>query len=287
MSYISDGLPGTKLTAVFTHNPVASVTFGDFWFGAGTTPPTISIDRIVAKIGNYRALDDDQAYHNSTYTYVCKFQGCNDYNTSTHTGTFSDLGFSIEGKPDYVGKWIEGTSGALLLKRVNCVRVVWDYMPGPQTGSNQYWAPLHDLEIYGDLVKYSFVALGPAGSGGNSSILCAPGSYEKLRGGIGASASAGAQRTWHYPIGAASQMSAISMARMLLTLHLRMANQRRYEYHGLIPGTPALGITISVDETGDGAADYTGVLREYSISITGDYCHATGTVLSSAAEVIE
>jgi hypothetical protein len=285
MEFTCDGAPGSKLGAVFEHQVADSIDFGHYWFGADA--PVISLDRIKLKINSYRVIDPGnygQDYHNAENEYVCRVEGCNDYNTTTHAGTWVDLGFGLEGKPNSDGTWVEGEAVAFTVRNVNAIRVVWDYMCGAKNATTYYWAFIHDIEIEGDTVKYELVQLtDDSGNVGYPRLVYAPASYEKLRGGIGAaSASGGVQRVREVFIGASSQPAAVSIGRIYLITSLRRSRQRRYSYEGVLPGTPELGITIT-DSDG-----YEGVLREYSYAVgSGGAGIVTGVILDTSADVIE
>jgi hypothetical protein len=230
-----------------------------------------------------------QSYRNDDDEYIIRFQACADYNSTTNNGTWVDLGFEIQGKPTVEGTWVEAVCRTFALRKVNAIRVLWDYMAGNKT-SETYLAAIHSLEINGNLLKRTLVQLSDQdGDAGNPNMLIAKGSFEKMRGGILATDGVGGcQRVKTVPIGAASGASAVSMGRTLLTVALRQINMRRYRYEGEMPGTPELGITIAADEDGDGSPDYTGVLREYSMAIgAGGHTITTGVVLDTAADVIE
>lgn len=230
-----------------------------------------------------------QTYNNEMLTWICRVEGCSDYNSSTHAGTWVDLGFSVESKPASEGTWIEAEATTFAQRAVNAIRLVWDYMPGPKV-VDEYWACLHDIEVNGSTIRYATCQLtDDAGNVGKPEYLYAPASFEKLRGGILATSGpsvAGTQRCKAEEIGCASEHSALSMARIILLTSLRMHGLRRYIYEGVHPGTPELGMTVACVE--DGATTYTGILREYAFAI-GEcgITSTTGTVLSTATAVIE
>lgn len=288
MEFTCDGAPGSKLGAIFEHDPGGSIEFGHYWFGAGVTPPTISLDRISLKINSYRAIDAAwQDYYNTDMEYSMRVEGCNDYNSTTHAGTWVDLGFGLEGKPNPEGTWVGGEAVAFSIRNVNAIRLVWDYMAGYKT-AHSHIAFVHDIEIEGDTFKYEFIQLtGDPLVVGYPRFVYAPASYEKLRGGVDAHLGLdtyyhGPQRVKEVNIGASSQPAAVSIGRIHLITSLRRSKQRRYRYEGILPGTPELGITV----TDVGA--YVGVLREYSYAVgAGGIGYVTGVILDTSADVIE
>jgi len=294
MQWTCDGKNDSKVGAIWTNeNPGASINFADFFFGTGTTPPSIDLDKIKLAVGNYRAIEGwNRSTDNTTFTWVVRVYGCDNYDTTSaatrNASTWVDLGFSMEGTPAAEGSWVEGEALAFAKRRVNAIRLVWDYMPGPKTSGEYYYAVLHDIEILGNLIKYARCQLASTGAG-DAAKLVAPASYEKLRGGVKASTGvAGCQRVKSVKLGAASGPAAQSMARILLLTYLRMSEMRRYSYQGVLPGTPELGITIACDEDNDTVVDYTGVLREYSFAIGPvGISEATGTILSTVQAVID
>ena len=296
MQYTTDGKPDSKLAAYFhEYDPVTGVlagpvVFGHYWFGDDV--PLVNLNRIALTIGTYKQIDpglNRQYYHNAAETYVVRLQGCTDYNKTTHVGTWQDLAFGMEGEPNAVGGWARGEASAFALPQVNAIRIIWDYMAGPNHYKS-FYAVLHDIEIFGDLVKYAMCQLAHttehAAHAGEPEYYFADESYIKLRGGIKAiHGVGGSPRVKNEMIGAASGPSAISIARTMLVTSLQQYGQRRYMYEGVHPGTPELGLTIAVKESD--AVTYKGVLREYSMAIMGaGETITTGTVLSTEASVI-
>jgi hypothetical protein len=281
----TDGKTGSKLVAVFTHNPAARIEHSQYYFGTGAPP--VNLNEITLIVGNYRVIDAAwQDYYNSDKTWIVPLEGCIDYNPATHSGTWVDLGCSLESKASPEGTFVEHTFNLFSVRRVNAVRVMWDYMAGGKT-AHSHWAPLHDIEIIADQVKYVLVQLtdDPAKKG-KSAYVYGPQSYEKLRGGVKATSGVGgSQRVMVYPIGAASHAAAVSLGRIALTTHLARWNQRRYGYRGIVPGNPELGITITVVE--DTGVSYTGVIREVAILADVNGIDIQATILDSSASVIE
>lgn len=281
----TDGKPGSKLVAHYSHDPVGPVEHSQYYFGAGA--PTVCLNRIKVTVGTYREIDATQYQRNADDTWLIRLEGAQNYNDATHIGTWFDLGCSVESKPSKEGTYAEGTFTVFAERRVNAVRVVWVNMAGPDTPPPNNWAPLHDIEIIADQVKYVLVQLTDnVLDKGKSAYLYGPASYEKLRGGVKAGiATGGSQRSLHWPIGAASHASAVSIGRLVLLTHLARWNQRRYGYEGIVPGSPELGITINCVETG--GTTYTGVIREYALVATADGISIQGTILDAAASVID
>lgn len=289
MDMVVDGRPDTKLGAIFDHDPTDTIEFGQFWFGAGTTPPAIHLDQISLKIGNYREIDPNQPHRNSTNTWVVHLEGCDDYSTATHSGTWVNLGIEFEGFPDKNGKWVQSGSATAFKKRtVNAVRILFDYMPGPDTPDPKHYAVIHDLEIQGSNVQYVLVQLSALTTdAGDATKLIASGSFEKMRGGIKSGSSIpGCPRILSYPIGAASDAAAVSLGRVLLIDKLRLHTMRRYRYEGVLPAKPEVGLTLEIDENGDGGVDYTGVLWNWGIVADENGIVTTGSVLDMSASVI-
>ena len=287
LGMVTDGKSYTKCTAVYKHDPGDSIDFGHFWFNSGDDPDPIYLDEIILRIGSYRGIDATQPHQNSSREYYCKLQGCDDYNVTAHSGTWEDIGCALSGRPNVYGKWVEGKFDAFLKRKVSAIRIIWDYMPGAKTVP-MHWAPVHDLIIYGNERKYVEVQLTDnAANKGNPYYIYAPATFEKLRGGINASGSAGTQLCKEIDIGPSSDGAALSMARKLLKLSLVKFQQRTYEYNGLFPSKPHLNLTVDVDEDGDGVADYTGVITGYSLSVTPDGILTTATVRDYDSSVIE
>jgi len=291
MDMVVDGRPDTKLGAFYDYDPAGSIEFGQFWFGPGTTPPAINLDQINLKIGSYREIDADQPHRNSTNTWVVHLEGCDDYSTATHSGTWVNLGVEFEGFPDKNGKWVQSGNATAFKKRtVNAVRIMFDYMPGPDTitGSELHSAVIHDLEIQGSNVQYVLVQLSALTTdAGDATKLIASGSFEKMRGGIkSGNGIPGCPRILSYPIGAASDAAAVSLGRVLLIDKLRLHTMRKYRYEGVLPAKPEVGLTLEVDENGNGEVDYTGVLWSWGIVADGNGIVTTGSVLDMSASVI-
>jgi len=291
--YAIDDDPKTVFGATWSYGVSGDVDMGHFWFGAGTTPPLMYLKNMKLRIGGAGQIKDlanQQDYCNPEKEYEMHVEGCIDYDSDAHTGTWVDLGFSLKGKPgDNAGGWVTGEASAFSLTKVNAVRIVWDYMMGgkPQGGISvpRYHAYIYDLEINGDTIKYTNVQLTDTVKG-DPNYYYAEDPFEKLRGGIKASiGTAGVQRVTTEDIGAGSENAAVSTGRLMLLAGLRLHGQRRWEYRGVLPGTPELGITLKYETT---AEDYTGVLREYSMGIgAGGQTICTGVVLSTETDVIE
>ncbi len=287
MNFVADGKPGTKLGAIFDHDPAGAIEFGHWYFGAGVTPPTINLDRVNIKINKYRVIDTHQPHQNDQKSYLVRLQGCNDYNATTHAGTWFDLGCEIEGSPELNGRWVEATFTQFIDRSVNAVRVLWDYMAGTKDGPNHY-AWIHDLVIEGDTVKYVYVQTTDREDLiGNVSYVYAPDSHIKLRGGVKSAGTDGCPRAYHHEVGATTRSAALSIGRTMLKIRLTRHKMKGYDYDFILPAKPELGITISVDEDGDSVYDYTGVIHSYRVSLTADGQRTSGTVMNHSAAVIE
>lgn len=283
-----DGRVTSKLGGEFDHDPAASFDFGHFYFGSGTTPPAISLDKIAVRVNTYREIDAGQPYRNSSNTYVVRFQGCDDYSTATHTGTWVDLGFEIEGEPEKFGTSVYAAATVFAKRKVNAVRIMFDYMAGADTGNPVHQGYVHELIINGDTTKYVYVQTTDSTDDiGDNTKLYAPASHEKLRGGVESEGVGGSPRCYYYEIGAASEGAALSLARTALKMKLAQYAQRHYEYRGPLPNKPELGKTIAVDEDNDGVAEYTGVIRAYSVQVADPAIITTARVLDHNASVIE
>lgn len=290
MSLVADGKPFTKLGGIFKHNPGGSFTFGDFWFGAGTTPPVIKLDEIVLRVANYRELGDWQSnFQNEDKTWVLRVEGCDDYDTTTNTGTFVNIGFEMEGDPEGTAKWADGKATAFTKQNVNALRLVFDFMPGPRK-ADWFYGIVHDFEVYGNAIQYTTVNLtDDAGDIGDPRFIYAPDTFQKLRGGFKAQNGVpGVPRMFQHPIGPSSEGAAISLGRIRLANMLRLHNMRRAEYAGVLPFKPELGRTIGIDEDGDDVDDYVGVLRQYEVEYNADEgtLIARGTILDSTTGVL-
>lgn len=282
----TDGKPGSKLVAHYSHDPGGSVEHSQYYFGTGS--PTVCLNQIKLTVGTYREIDASQYQRNGDDTWLIRLEGAQDYSFGAPpTATWFDLGCSLESKPSKDGTYVSGTFNLFSERRVNAVRIVWVNMAGPDTPPPNNWAPLHDIEIIADQVKYVLVQLSDlVADKGKSAYLYGPASYEKLRGGVKASSGVGgSQRSLHWPIGAASHASAVSIGRLVLLTHLARWNQRRYSYEGIVPGSPELGITINCVE--DSGTTYTGVIREYAMVATADGISIQGTILDANAAVID
>jgi len=282
-----DGRPETKLMAVFNHEPGGEVEFGKYWFGPGDSPPIGNLEMLEMAVAAYRVIDPDyQNYYNEDREFVIRVEGCDDYVVSTDSGTWQELGVYYRGKPQVDGKWVSAKATAFAISRVNCIRFIWEYMPGFKT-PHTYHAVIHWLKIHIDTTKYIYVQITDDETKiGNPLYLYAPAAYQKMRGGIGSVGSAGAPRSLPYDIGAASEGAAISLARTKLLTHLRNHQMRRYEYSGPLPVKPELGLSIGVDEDADGSDDYIGEIWEYAVTVGADGIIATAAVKDSTADTI-
>ncbi len=288
MKYTCDGLSHTKLAGRFWHNPAAPFEFGHWWFGDGVIPPAINLDRAALKVASYKNIDDWQSYKNPEKTYVVRILGCNDYNSTNHTGTWFELGCVMEGKARATKTWCAGEWFHFLERKVNAVKVVFDYMPGWKE-TDAHWGVIHNFVIEGDTEQYVFVQLTDSIKG-NPLYVYAPASFEKMRGSFGASSGpsvAGVGRNIQHPIGAASEGAAISLGIALLKTKLRQYEQRRYRSMQELPAKPELGIQIGVDENNDTVIDYEGIIREYALLIQDESIYVEAAVLDYAANLIE
>ncbi len=278
-----DGKPGTKLTAWFEHDPGGEFDFGHFWFGTGA--PIVTLDKIKIAIGTYRVIKSwGRTTDNDAGTILVRIDGCDDYNTGTHTGTWQPLGFIIEKSPEINGTSVAAEASSFILRAVNAVRIVFEYMAGPKQSGDYYWAPVHLFEIEANSTSFVFVQTSDSVQN-DPLYYYAPDAHRKMRGGVKSSGAAGSPRVAVYPIGAASEGAAISIARQFLQNKLALAQRRHYDYSGVLPAKPEIGYTVSVDENGDAAVDYTGVVMSYNIGIV-DAVECSLSLLDTTAVAI-
>jgi len=278
------GDPAQKLHAEIQHDPTTDFEFCQFWFGAGTTPPAIKLDSISIRVNNYRAIEGwNRTTAAADFTYQVYLQGCTDYNSSTNSGTWQDLGCEIHGLPASEGVPDMVEFSQFLLTSVNAVRVMFRYMAGPKRDGDYYWAVVHDLVIQGDVASYVLVQTSDTEQG-DPLYYYAPAYHEKVRGGLKASTSAGSAKVLDIDIGPSSEGAAISIARAKLLHSAPMFQQKTYLYKGVIAegDKPELGETITV--TPD---SYTGVLRAMDIVITPVSTEYTLTLLDDDASVLQ
>jgi len=289
MARIFDDDPKTKLVAVYQYVPTYPVTdLLHIWFGAGATPPVVTLKRIAMRVGA-------GGYSGSLHF---RWEGCNDYSTGTHdsaSSTWYDIGCEASQNTDNIkAKWVAVEFDEIAIKQANALRLRIEALPncdgnpqGAWWGDARRWFQIFDIEVNADVVKYAECQLTDT-TKGNPNYYYAPASFEKMRGGVKASTGvAGCQRVKNMSIGASTDAAAISIARLQLLASLRMQGQRHYKYQGVMPGVPELGLTIACDEDGDDVVNYTGVLREYTMMIleSGE-TFTTGTVLSTNTDLI-
>lgn len=268
---IRDGDPASKLTAYFEHDPGGEFVFGDFWFGSGVTPPPLDLDKIAMRINNYRAIEGwNRTTDNADFEYVVRVDGCSDYNTSTNTGTWEELGFVIEGKPFIDGVPILHEARNFIKRTVNAIRIVFEFMAGDKRTGDFYTASVHDLIVEGSTTDYVYVQTSDS-TQNDKEFIYAPDTHNKLRGGVKA-ANAGAgvggsPKVYNHPnIGGASEDAAYSVARTVAKIKLATHAALHVEYKGILPAAnkPELLDTWKVQQ-GGGIADFTGYIRGYSI----------------------
>ncbi len=286
LEFAVDGRDDTKIGGLFKHDPTGDFDHSHWWFGTGVTPVVVDLNRIEIRINNYRVIGPKQPFQNSNKTYLCRIDGCVDYNSSSHTGTWQELGCFMTGEPSVNGGSVKGNWTAFLLQRVNAIRVVWEFMPGPKE-PNQYYGVIHDLFIVTNNVKFAEVQLtDDVADKGDSTKIFAPDSFRKLRGGIHSSTNvAGTQRPIWHRIGASSDGAAVSLARTLLKTNLVLYESKRGEYTGPLPVKPDLGTTVTITET-PGGATYTGALRSSLVTVTHDEIRVIADVFDYDAAVI-
>jgi len=284
MSVLYDGKLETKLIGEFTHDPGAApikFVFGDFWFGAGATPPIINLDLIELYVNSYRVIDTNQTRRNTQKTYVVKVQACDDYSTGSHDTAgngWHDLD-TFEGLPAVNGKSVKFEIKKFILREANAIRIVFEYMAGYKT-VNSYLGIVHQLKVQGNNTSYALIqTTDDAAKKGLPPFLYVPDTHKKLRGGVNSSGAAGSPRTKHIDIGAASYGGAVTIGRALLESAITLYQMRTYEYEGELNAKPELGDTIEIDETGNGSADYTGVMRALELEIAADGIGAEFDVL--------
>ena len=277
MDVTADGRNDSKLMAFFHAHVTKEFVFGHWYFGDDLR--MIDLEEIEVAFGCYRACNPKwQLYCSEEGEVIIRFEGCDDYNKITHTGTWQPLGFRIKGKPPPGGdgKFAIASATQFSITKVNAIRIIFEYMPGPKE-IGQYWAIIHSLRIIGNTTKYVYVQLTDQSyHKGNPLYVTADAAMRKLRGGVGSAGTPGSPRVLTKSIGAASGGAAISIGRDTLKTHLRKHSMRRYEYTGALPVKPELGLSIGVDEDADGIDDYIGTIREYAVTVAADgiFCRA-------------
>lgn len=286
LEFAVDGRDDTKISGLFKHDPTGDFEHSQWWFGTGVTPPLVDLNQIELRINNYRVIGPKQPFQNSNQTYFCRIDGATDYNSSSNTGTWQELGCFITAEPSVNGGSAKGLWTRFLLQRVNAIRVVWEFMAGPKE-SNQYYGVIHDLFVVTNVVKFAEVQLtDDVADKGDSTKIFAPLSFRKLRGGVHSSVGVGGtQRPIWHRIGASSDGAAVSLARTLLKTNLVLYESKRGEYTGILPVKPDLGTTVTITET-PGGATYTGALRTSFVSVTSDEIRIVADVFDYDAVVI-
>lgn len=266
MRYALDNRLDSKLAAYFEDNdPGGPFEFADFWFGDDA--PIVNINRIKLAVNAYRVIE---GYNRSTaredFNYQVRLEACDDYDTATHTGTWVDMGCMMSGYPGKDALSAQAEFRNFAISNVNAIRIVFDYMAGRKAVGDYYWGIVHNFFVDADVENYQFVQTTATDDlGGN--FIYVPETHYKLRGGVNSSGGAGSPRVLMYDIGASSDGAALTLAKTLLTMKLVQYSQRHYEYRGVLLTIPELGDTIAVDETGDGSADYTGILMGMTADI--------------------
>ena len=273
-----DGRLDTNLRAEISHDPGGEFIYSWHWFGSGNTPPTIRADEIIAEINAYRS-NADRSRANENETYVMRIDGCNDFDATDQasiesSGTWYVLG-RIEGIAERDGETVKLEIDAFIVREINAIRLVWEYMAGPVEDGHKYWATCHRLIVRGNITKYQFVQTS-ASTENDPLFVYDVAAHTKLRGGVNADGAAGSPRVKYVKIGAASDEGAISLARTYLTNSLILYKRVTYTRQGALTALPALGKTVETDEDGSGAADYTGVSRGWGIRATAK----AGTVVT-------
>jgi hypothetical protein len=258
-----DGRLDTKNVAEFEEqDPGAPFPHSDWWFGSGA--PLITLDEIEVWAGFYRAIEGwNRSTANENNTAVLKVMGANDYNPATFVGTFFDLGSRLEGIPEPDAQEpVKLLIDQFLDPVVNCIRIVWEFMPGRKADGDWYRAAIHQLRIQGNVTKYKYIqTTDNAANKTDPLFLYVPNTHKKLRGGIGASGGAGKQKCRERKIGAASDGAAITIGRAWLERSVKLWNTRSYLFTGTLNAKPELADTVGSDETGDGSSDYDGILQ--------------------------
>lgn len=267
---IVDGDLGTKLQGEFTHDPGNPFVHSDWWFGdESPTPGEIGLDKVSLTVNAYQDITANQTHKNADKEYVVRVLGCDDYNTTTHDTAgngWQDIGLIITGKPSHGGLTASKEVTAFAMPRVNALRIQFDYMAAPRSGTNYYYGTVHGFRVQGDVRGFVFVQTDGT-TRDESKLVYAVDTHTKLRGGVKSSGGAGSPRVLYHETGALSEGAAISLGRSLLLVKLRLFEERLYEHLAIPSAKPELGDTIEIDEDGDGSPDYTGVLRGYSLTI--------------------
>lgn len=298
IDHISDGKQETALRGTFKYNPAVPIEFGHFWFGTpvANVPPVTNLNKVTLRIGAY-CLNNLQLANIGDGGYEVLLYGCDDYNSLTHAPAtqWHPLGVSMKAASSNNYTVNEHVAESFAISQINCLRIVFNFLThGFDALGDVRMMVIHDL-----IVECSVSIEG--GSKGLVTVeltdnpllkndptkIYAPDTFRKLRGGVGASVGvAGTPSCEHYPIDVASDQAAISLARYRLLVKLRKYQEREYEYRGFLPAVPRLGITVGVDETGDGVADYTGVMRSCQTTVGSDGILIKYSILNYDAAVI-
>ena len=296
---INDGNDKTWLGGIFKYIPTRPFLFGHAWFGdpVNDIPPIMNVNKLIIRANGYYQMWPNTFSGDGASDL--RIDCCSDYNSSTHTGTWKEMCSNIKHVPTNSGDAYEVEITSFIRPQCNAIRIWWNYMPGGWTGAQPQSTEYHMGVIHDLIIEASMTTEGgskafamcelsnSAADVGDPTKIYAPDSFRKLRGGVNASTGvAGTNRCEHYPIGVASDQAAISMARYRLLAKQRKYQERVYEYRGLLPGIPRLGITVAVDEDGDSVADYTGVLRQHTIAVGSDGVKIQYSLLNYNADVI-
>ncbi|HSW65422.1 MAG TPA: hypothetical protein VLH56_19250 [Dissulfurispiraceae bacterium] len=281
-----DGKLESKLKARIYHDPGADFEYCDFWFDSGSpVPGSILLDEIVMYVNAYRTCAG-RTNVNENETFVVAVHGCADYNCTTFAGSFANLGAKIEGKATRDGTSVKHVMNNFIQREVNAIRIVFEYMAGPIDSGHKYWAILHELQVRGNVKRRVLVQTSDTEQNDPYYVYDVD-AHKKLRGGILSAGSAGSPKIkGDIDIGAASESGAITIARAYLQTALKLYEAREYNFQGEMTSKPELGDTVEVDEDGDTAADYTGVIRNLQITINSTGINADFTLLDNDAGAV-
>jgi hypothetical protein len=301
LQYCIDSKMESKFGGEFTHDPGGEWLHSIWWFQApiapSTIPPSVRTSKLGMSIGTYRACGSTwgraRFIPGDESKYEARIDGATNFDTAAPAGAYDwQPLLTIRGENNVNGgaSDIIYSPDALINQDINAIRVVWVVAPGPKTAGDNYWGYVHALVAEGSSTgSYVHVRLSDVVADmGNMERVVAAASYEKMRGGVNASIGVGgASRGKLLEIGASNMEGALALARTLLLQKLILYESRSYEIVEYMPTLPELGDTIAVDEDGDGAVEYTGLLRGYNITDTPEGTVVTIRLLDYGAGFVE
>ena len=275
----------SKLGGVFTHDPGGEFDFGHFWFGSGTTPDTIQLDKIEIAVNAYRVINAAwQDTINTAETYVVRIDGATDYNTTTHTtanGWF-DLGAYMEGSAAAMSLSAKAEFNDFTERNVNAIRVVFEYMCGTKT-IHTHDAIVHELLVNGNSSNYVLVQTSATVTD-DPHYVYAVNTHKKIRGGVNADSGAGCPRSVQFPGVMNSEASALTVGRFYLLSMLLQYQEQMFVVDTALATIPKLYQTITV--VNESGVSYTGILMRITLSNEGGKRVAIMRLWNASANVI-